>query len=270
MTPAFTIRDFTTPDDYRACIALQRETWGATFTDVVPPSILEVSRRVGGVAAGGFAPDGRLLGFVFGLAGTMRGRPVHWSDMLAVRSEARGTGLARALKAHQRAVARANGADFVYWTYEPLVARNAHLNFNVFGAGFVEYVRDMYPDSGSELHSGIGTDRFVVRAPSSEAELSRAAQSNGAAARDDRYAEAPLVTPTCAWPPGWRDLPRLRVGTPPDVERLQREAPDEAIAWRESSRAAILDALAAGFTIAGFDASRDRVTPAYLLASAGR
>ena len=47
-------------------------------------------------------------------------------------------------------------------TYDPLVARNAHLNINVFGARIAEYVEDMYGETESPLHQGIGTDRFIV------------------------------------------------------------------------------------------------------------
>src|SRR3954469_25481170 len=87
--PTIDIRPLSTLDELRACVELQRETWGSTFSDVVPASILKVSQRIGGVAAGAFAPDGRLVGFVYGMTGVERGRLVHWSDMLAVRPEAR-------------------------------------------------------------------------------------------------------------------------------------------------------------------------------------
>jgi len=34
------------------------------------------------------------------------------------------------------------------------VARNAHLNFNVFGVRAAEYVEDMYGETESPLHQG--------------------------------------------------------------------------------------------------------------------
>src|SRR4051794_9386239 len=83
--PEIDIRPLRSLDELRACVALQRETWGDEFTDVVPASILKVSQRVGGVAAGAFDGDGKLLGFVYGLTGVENGQIVHWSDMLAVR-----------------------------------------------------------------------------------------------------------------------------------------------------------------------------------------
>ena len=52
-------------------------------------SILLVAQKVGGVAAGAFDGQGKLMGFVFGLTGVENGAIVHWSDMLAVRPEPR-------------------------------------------------------------------------------------------------------------------------------------------------------------------------------------
>src|SRR4051794_29792123 len=128
-----TIRPLASQAEYADCVALQRETWGASFNDTVPASILKVSQRMGGIASGAFAADGTLLGFVYGLTGIENGTIVHWSDMLAVRPTAQNLGLGRRLKEHQRDAMKAIGARLIYWTYDPLVARNAHLNFNVFG-----------------------------------------------------------------------------------------------------------------------------------------
>ena len=136
-----TIRPLQSQADYAACVALQHETWGPGFGEAVPPAILNVAQRVGGVAAGAFDDAGALLGFVFGLTGVERGRVVHWSDMLAVRAGLRDAGIGRALKAWQREAARAAGASVMYWTYDPLVARNAYLNFMRLGVRAHEYVR---------------------------------------------------------------------------------------------------------------------------------
>src|SRR5262249_22936157 len=91
------------------------------------------------------------------------GRIVHWSHMLAVDPAARDHGLGTRLKLYQRELLLPLGVEAVEWTYDPLEARNAHLNFNHLGAGVAEYVPDMYREErGSELWRGIGTDRFVV------------------------------------------------------------------------------------------------------------
>ena len=246
------IRELRTHAELAACVALQRETWGATFSDVVPASILKVSQRVGGVCAGAFDPQHRLLGFVYGITGVERGAVVHWSDMLAVRPEARNLGLGRRLKEFQRHAVASLGARVIYWTYDPLVARNAHLNFNVFGVRVVEYVEDMYGDTDSDLHRGIGTDRLVVAWPVRDDEMQRRLAATHAAGSDPRLLSAPLVNE------GNRrfvDLPSsdaLRIEVPPDINALQQSDPDTAVRWRHSTRPAFTTAVAAGFAVEGF------------------
>ncbi len=88
------IRNASSDADYAAIVELQRQTWGERFADAVPPAILMISRKMGGVVAGAFDEAGRLLGFIYGLSGFRHGRRAHWSHMLAVTREAAASGWA--------------------------------------------------------------------------------------------------------------------------------------------------------------------------------
>lgn len=144
-------------------VALQKATWGTDFDDVVSAAIMDVSQKLGGVTAGAFDADERLIGMIFGLTGIRQDTRVHWSHMLAVVSDWQGLGVGMALKAYQRRRALSVGARTMYWTFDPLEARNAHFNLNRLGAEVSEYVRDAYGSGeSSPLHRGIGTDRFVA------------------------------------------------------------------------------------------------------------
>lgn len=259
---AIAIRPLVSGADYAACLALQYETWGPDFGQAVPPAILKVTQRLGGVAAGAFDEHGKLLGFVFGLTGVEHGRVVHWSDMLAVRPGLRDAGIGRSLKAWQRAVVREVGAEVIYWTFDPLVARNAHLNFNRLRVRAHEYVRDMYGDSSSELHRGLGTDRLVV-AWDIGGEPARPLPAGGAA---DIASDIPAlrdlpaineVTTTAAGPrsaePGL-DLsaPTVRLLIPSDIQRVKQDAPELAAEWRRTTRAAFESYMARGYDVHGF------------------
>ena len=164
-------------------------------------------------------PTAMLLGFVFGLTGVERGKIVHWSDMLAVRPEARNLGLGRKLKEHQRQLVRELGASVIYWTYDPLIARNAHLNFNRLGVRLAEYVEDMYGITDSVLHGGIPTDRLVVAWPTRDEEIDQLlAEAERAHASGDCQ-QAPMVTPDWIVGAGGRGDPaaHVRVEIPADA-----------------------------------------------------
>ena len=237
-----TLRRFESRNDYAACVELQRTVWGRDFVDVVPATILMVSQRVGGVSAGAFDRDGRLVGFVFGITGYDGGEPVHWSDMLAVRPEWRGRGLGKRLKQYQRDLLLARGVRRARWTYDPLVARNANLNVNGLGARPVEYVPDMYGDTRSALNAGLETDRFVVEWRLDEAAPPDAPGGDGApivgASPDD---EQPLP-----------DDPIVRIAAPSDIDALKAEDAAGARAWQQMHRRAFDWYFNRGYRVAGF------------------
>src|SRR5207302_11387398 len=148
--------------EFAACVELQRITWGASFSELVPATILMPAARYGGVASGAFDPGGRLVGFVFGISGWHDGKPMHWSDMLGVLPELRNHHLGEQLKHHQRELVLRLGIDTIMWTFDPLESRNAHFNLIRLGATAREYRVNEYGDSISPLHRGIGTDRLVA------------------------------------------------------------------------------------------------------------
>ncbi|MGH7357974.1 MAG: GNAT family N-acetyltransferase [Gemmatimonadaceae bacterium] len=255
--PSIEVRPLRSHAEYLACVELQKAIWGHEFTECVPATILKVAQRVGGLTAGAFDGEGRLLGFVFGMTGIEDGRPVHWSDILAVREEARGHGVGRRLKEFQREVLRQRGVCVVYWTFDPLVARNAHLNLNRLGARVVEYVPDMYGDTRSELHSGLGTDRFVVAWRIAE-ESGAETRGGNAVPRPSEYDRAPVVndagaaTSHAVEARSGDGSPLLRIAIPLDVHAVRVAAPAVAAEWRTSTRAAFLHLLGGGYHVAGF------------------
>ncbi len=158
-----TIRALATLEDREQAVALQEATWGVGFREKIPSAMLLIAEKTGGVAGGAFTPDGRILGFVFGLVGVRDGALFHWSDMLAVAPEARGMGLAERLKHWQADRCRAQGIREMVWTFDPLVARNAWFNLRRLKAEIAEYVENIYGITDSPLMGPIPTDRFVAR-----------------------------------------------------------------------------------------------------------
>jgi predicted GNAT superfamily acetyltransferase len=264
----FRLRSLHSPEDYRACVELQREVWGDRFSEVVPATIVQVSQRIGGVAVGAFAADGSLAGFVLGLTGLEADRPVHWSHMLAVRAAMRKRGLGHRLKLHQRDVLLAKGVETVYWTFDPLVATNAHFNLNRLGATVLEYVPDMYGDIASGLHAGRGTDRLLLAWRIAAPMVAGARQVTGTSPLE----QAPLVNPFPSEDAHQsivmrlRDVPLIRIAIPADINALNGMAPGDAALWRSTTREAFLWYVAAGYKVIGF--AREDDAGFYMLARA--
>ena len=266
------IRPLETRAELEACVALQQEIWGDAFGDLVPPSLLKVVQRIGGVAAGAFAPDGALLGFVYGMTGVERGRLVHWSDMLAVRAGSRNGGIGRRLKEYQRVAVRELGVEVIYWTFDPLIARNAHLNFNKFGVTAAEYVEDMYGVTASTLHGGLPTDRLVVAWPTRDEEVATRVADARRLLESDDCADAPVAT--TAWlesAAGASILPHcVRVELPANAEALIVAGADDVLHSRLSVRHGLQWGLASGYGITAFRFDDDGARGYYLLTRAGR
>lgn len=247
------IRPLAGAAERQACVRLQEATWGDGFVDRVPSSILMIAQETGGVASGAFLGD-RLVGFVFGISGFRDGRRAHWSDMLAVAPDHRDRGIGYRLKLHQRELLLANRVKTAFWTFDPLVARNAYLNLRRLGAVTRTYKRDLYGRSSSPLHADIGTDRLLAEwwIASDRVEQSLAGR---------RPAPDPGAVRTTLNPPASADGPRPSPGTrieppagdpcelvvPADIQRVKVADPDLGRAWRENVRAAFEAGFAAGY-----------------------
>jgi len=266
------IRPFRTIQDFRDCVALQEETWGHGFSERVAPAILKVAQILGGVSAGAWEADGSLVGFVFGMTGVRDGEVVHWSDMLAVRRGLRDTGLGARLKAYQRDVLLESGVTKMFWTFDPLQSRNAYLNFAKLGIVVREYARDMYGQTDSPLHRGIGTDRLIAlwlmdsprvarRVRGDERGPSAEEAGGGPAALADKGGGGDLPVP--GEPDLGLDAPHVRVAVPSDVSEIMAASMELAVAWREATRAALVHYLDRGYEIREF--LRGQATSHYLL-----
>lgn len=271
------IRDLHTLDDYRAVVDLEREIWGYTDPgDIITVPVFIITVKRGGILIGAF--DGRrMVGFAFSLVGMKDGRPTQWSHMMGVVPEHRGSGLGRRLKLAQRERAVASGFDLMEWTFDPLQALNAHLNFHKLGVICDEYVRNLYGESTSALHRGTPTDRFVVqwrlREPHVERRLGRG--SDVLTMRASEAADAPVVNETTDVR-GWRrsvaaDLDksdrRVWVEIPTGFTEMQQEEPELALEWRHTTRAVFEAYFARGYRAVDFELHRDHGRGRYLLTS---
>jgi predicted GNAT superfamily acetyltransferase len=155
-------------------VALQRLTWGYADIEVTPQKSFMLAQELGGQVIGAFAPDGRLAGFAMSMAAFAPAldpatgqpapgaapQPYLHSHMLAVLPEYRDQGLGARLKLAQREDALDRGILRMTWTFDPLAAKNAHLNIHRLGAIARRYSPDFYGVSSSRLQAGLPTDRL--------------------------------------------------------------------------------------------------------------
>ena len=251
------LRDLNTDPDREACLRLQTQIWGDVAYELVPPRVLAITLEIGGVAAGAFGGDGALLGFVWGMTGIRRGGLAHWSHMLGVSRAARDRGLGRRLKLYQREQLIERGVQTMYWTYDPLEARNAHLNFNRLGVTLDEYKQNYYgDDTASPRFAGLGTDRFVVRW-NLVGERALAALDGSQSVRLAHYEGEPFLLRDTGEAEPRIDLAalegeRVRVEIPAAIQPIRRAGGELPKRWRSATREAFTRALDAGFEVDTF------------------
>ena len=111
------------------------------------------------------------------------------------------------MKLHQRAWAGDQGLDWITWTFDPLVRRNAWFNIGVLGAQIDEYLVDFYGQMDDAINGRDPSDRLLV------------AWSTAGDA-PDHLTQPPV-------PPG-----AVTVPTPDDIVVLRRTDAVEASSWR--------------------------------------
>src|SRR2546423_6779359 len=153
-----TIRECTTIEEFDACIHLQREAFGHSDLELTPRRHLIVSRQAGGWTLGAFVAD-RMVGFVHHLAAVRSDEIFGYSHMLAVAKDYQNKGVGARLKWAQRERAVSEGRKLIKWTWDPMLARNAHFNLNRLGAIVETYVENFY---GIDDSTGLQNDRLFA------------------------------------------------------------------------------------------------------------
>ncbi|HME35263.1 MAG TPA: GNAT family N-acetyltransferase [Candidatus Sulfotelmatobacter sp.] len=148
-------------EEFRACVALQKEVWNFTDAELVPLRMFVVAEKVGGQVMGAF-DGGVMVGFALSVPGTRTGHVYLHSHMLAVRKDYRNAGLGRRLKLMQREDALARGIELIEWTFDPLEIKNAYLNIERLGAIVRRYNINQYGITSSPLQGGLPSDRLIA------------------------------------------------------------------------------------------------------------
>lgn len=167
----------------------------------------------------------RMVGASIAFFGAPGRRTMH-SHITALLPEYRGRGWGRELKEHQRQWAFSREVGNITWTFDPLVARNAHFFLTVLGARVTGYSVNRYGIFGGG-DAGAESDRLDVE-----------------------WALADIAKPPAD------DAVVETLAIPSDVEGMRVSDPAAAQEWRTTLRAQMEELLGRGLRVGGFDAER--------------
>lgn len=272
------IRPARTYGDCLAAEALQKAVWDLPDVDVVPGHLLITAVKNGGLLLLAFdraqaadldrvpgvgsgevrpasAPGDQPVGFVFGFLGlTPEGRTKHCSHMAGVLPAYRDRSIGYRLKLAQRDHVLAQGIELITWTFDPLEARNAALNFRKLGAVCNTYLVNLYGEMRDALNVGLPSDRFQV-----DWWIASRRVVEHLSDADPLPADIPLADLPASG--GWPTPPesalqagqaRLWVPIPADFQALKAADSALALRWRLFTRRAFQEAFAAGYAVVDF------------------
>jgi predicted GNAT superfamily acetyltransferase len=259
-TAGVALAPLTSLEDADAILRVMRATWG----EDLPRELIKALAGSGNVPWGAFDGD-ELIGYVLGWAAVHPVDGLHeHSHMLAALPDRRHRGVGYALKLAQRAACLDRGLHLVRWTFDPLVARNAHLNIGKLGAVCDRFHRDYYGRMPDAINLGDRSDRLVVRW--------RLDALPGPRPVPDRA--RPIVRSVGS---GGRPAPEVDLGprlatdeavaiqVPPDHGALRAVDAELGARWREAVGAALEAVFREGFVATAFDADRKGGRPTYFL-----
>ena len=223
------IRMLHTADEMIELGEVFQQVWGSV-TQLVTIEILMAVSHSGGYVSAAYETRGdgeRMLGASVGILARHHGQPALHSHITGLLPGARRSGLGRAMKMHQRRWAEAHDIEWVVWTFDPLVRRNAWFNIAVLGAEVDAYLPSFYGEMTDAINVGDESDRLLmvwdVTAPIP------------AEPREGDDATDPTLVPT-----------------PADIVEVRRNDPKAVAAWRLQTRTALTGALVAGRRVVGF------------------
>jgi predicted GNAT superfamily acetyltransferase len=247
--PEITIREVETIEEMRECIDLQRKVFASPDLEISPVRHLIVARYAGGFTLGAFHGT-RLIAFVLSLPMFLADSPkrAFYSHMTAVDTGLQSLGIGARLKWAQRERALAEGANYIKWTYQPVLARNAFFNIERLGVSVNTYLPNYYgtdAESSAEqrdAQKGVDSDRLF-------ADWYLDSPKVRALSKGEMFAETGEVLRTVEIPPNWNAL------VVSDTKK--------AIAEQERVKREFQTAFAEGLIVRGFE--RSETNPKYLL-----
>jgi len=216
------------------------------------------TKEVGAILIGAF-DESSLVGFAYGFLGREDDLMIYHSHQLAVRPSYRNFNLGYKLKLAQRDRALEHGIKQMTWTFDPLQSLNAYFNFAKLGVLADAYKINFYGEATSSFLHQIGTDRlwvsWLLDSQRVRERLETKDRGRASILDLDRIAflrVGPNNVPERGQSCELSGQKYLSIEIPADINTLQRESPELAVAWREATRWAFSEAISAGYLVEDF------------------
>jgi predicted GNAT superfamily acetyltransferase len=157
-----TIAPFRNLSDYKTCEDIQREVWHSQDIDIVPVPLLLAVNRTGGILLGAYNSLGELVGFVFSMLGSLGGKPIHHSYMLAVRVAYRNFDVGFKLKLAQRKEVLKRKISLITASFDPMQPLHAYFTLGKLGEWTDSYEENFYGETTNLQDRGLPTDRILT------------------------------------------------------------------------------------------------------------
>ena len=268
------IRRAATRADFDSCVLLQRAVWGLSDLEITSAIQLIATTHAGGLLHVAESTEGQAVGFAYAFPALRDGTAHLHSDMLAVLPDWQQRGVGVRLKWAQRDDALARGVGLITWTYDPMQARNAHLNLRRLGGHASDLLENFYGITTSALHHGLPTDRLLVRWDLNS-ERVRRISAEGEQSATVAMPTSPRINDV-RWQAGWpvSSEPRLDMEDaelvleiPPEWDVICQKSPWVAGDWQGKVRRAFQAYFGRGYVAADFAPTEEggRRRPFYVL-----
>ena len=171
------VRPLTELSEFLQAVQVQKIAWHRSDYSLIPPTMFKSFVKNGGCVIGALEKlaDGSetVVGYAIGYLATNEKRELyHHSQQVAVLADYRQLGLAFQLKQAQKDyVQKHHGLQLMTWTVDPLLSKNAFLNYHKLGAIGRIYWENYYGSREDDLNSGLETDRIEVEWWFSDSEI---------------------------------------------------------------------------------------------------
>ena len=255
--------------EHEQAVELQKLYWGDDAVNLVPRHMLFSIAHFGGHILGAYDGD-QLVGVVMGFIGAdidiehADARPAManlllMSKRMLVLPGYRGQNIGYRLKMAQRDIALKQAIRLVTWSFDPLLAANAHLNIRKLGGVIQRFEANFF---GLAEPESLRADRLIVEWWVTQQRVKQRAKGQGSQVTLKQYFDvsAPIVNRARAvgkWlrPRDLIDVPESAfalVEIPADFLDLELADRDLADAWRYHIRDVFTKLLGAGYIVTDF------------------